>query len=532
MNETPRQRGTDNRPRFLPAVGAACALLILAGGGTASFARPADTPRLSALRVTGGEAFYPDFDPGVRHYAVRCADGTTLRVNAQAERSDASLRLLRAGGTADGGTTTGAAAASVTVNEDHDVAIEVSDPRGVAGYHVHCIPPDFPDITIEARTDAVTDGLLLMTPSVRRAGRSFLAIVDNNGVPRWVMRPNVRARNFRRHAGHTGEVRYSFSERGADGTESTVILDSAFNRIDTATLAGDLAPEHTGGHDFLITDAGTYLLMSYHPAERDLSAFRCRDPDGSTRQCSAREPADDSVIQEVTPDGREVFLWNSWDHVKISDCTIHRFPNDYAHLNSLHELEGDLKGDIVVGLRGCAQVLRIERATGAAVWQMGGSLPMRADRPAPASGAARHLELVGDPEGEFCGQHHVTATATGSLLMFDNGNHCLGPRKGRPPVTRIVEYDISTGTEARFVREYRLPAVDGFAASGGGVTALENGNWLITWGNNGPRIAVSEVDTEGNEVFRLTMARNGEQYGTSRVYREAEADLSVPLNLP
>ena len=234
----------------------------------------------------------------------------------------------------------------------------------------------------------------------------------------------------------------------------------------------------------------------------------------------------------MTPDGREVFRWNSWDHVKTSDCTIHRFPIDYAHLNSLHELEGDRKGDIVVGLRGCAQVLRIERATGAVVWQMGGSLPMRADRPAPASGAARHLELVGDPEGEFCGQHHVTATATGSLLMFDNGNHCLGPRKDRPAVTRIVEYDISTGTEARFVREYRLPAVDGFAASGGGVTALENGNWLITWGNNGPRVAVSEVDTRGNEVFRLTMARDGEQYGTSRVYREAEADLSVPLNLP
>ena len=211
----------------------------------------------------------------------------------------------------------------------------------------------------------------------------------------------MRARNFRRHSGS----HYSFSERDADGTEATVILDAAFNRIDSASLAGDLAPEHTGGHGFFITETGNYLLMSYYPAERDLSAFKCRDQDGSTRQCSTMEPADDSVIQEVTPEGNEAFLWNSWDH--------------------------------------------------------------------------------------------VTATSAGSLLMFDNGNHCLGPRNARPPVTRIVEYDISTGTEARFLREYRLPAVDGFAASGGGVTALENGNWWITWGNNGPRIAVSEVDTEG-----------------------------------
>lgn len=184
---------------------------------------------------------------------------------------------------------------------------------------------------------------------------------------------------------------------------------------DATCTEGDLAPEHTGGQGFFITETGNYLLMSYYPAERDLSAFKCRDQDGSTRQCSTMEPADDSVIQEVTPEGNEVFLRNSWDHVKIEDCPIRRFPNDYAHLNSLHELEGD----VVAGFRGCAQVLRIERATGAVVWQIGGRLPMHADHPTPASGAARYLELVGDPEGEFCGQHQVTATSAGSLLMFD-----------------------------------------------------------------------------------------------------------------
>ena len=483
----------------------------------------ADLARLSALQVTGGEGMYPAFDTGVLHYGVRCADGTTLQVTAQAEREDATVRLLRNDPGAER-TATGAAEETVTVNSDHDVVIEVSDRRSTATYYLHCIPPDFPDITIETRTDAVSGGLLLMTPSVRRSDTSFLAIVDNNGVPRWVMRPNVRARQFRRHA----DGRYSFAERGADGNETIVILDAAFNRIDTATLVDPLLPEHTGGHDFLITENGNYLLMSYYPAERDLSAFECED--GSTRPCSTMEPADDSIIQEVTPDGDEVFRWNSWDHVKIADCTIHRFPNDYAHLNSLHELEGD----IVAGLRGCAQVLRIERKTGAVVWQIGGSLPMRADRPAASSGATRYLPVVGDEaaRNEFCGQHAVTATPGGSLLMFDNGTHCLGERKNDPPFTRIVEYDISSGTEARFVRGYRLPEADGIAASGGGVNALENGNWLITWGNNGPAIAVSEVDPAGNEIFRVSMTRDGEQYGTGRVSREPESALRIPLNLP
>ena len=223
-------------------------LLILSGGSTPSFARQFEKPRLSALQVTGGEALYPDFDPGVHHYAMRCANGTTLRVSAQTEQSDAALRLLHSGRTA-----TGAVAASVMVNDDHDVAIEVSHPRGGARYYVHCIPPDFSDITIKARTGSVTDGLLLMTPSVRRADKSFLAIVDNNRVPRWAMRPNVRARNFRRHFGR----HYSFSKREADGTEATVILDAAFNRIDSASLAGDLAPEHTGGHGFSLPRPAT-----------------------------------------------------------------------------------------------------------------------------------------------------------------------------------------------------------------------------------------------------------------------------------
>ena len=486
---------------------------------------PAGHARLSALQVTGGEGQYPVFDPGVLHYAVRCAAATTLQVAAQAEARDATLRLLH-----DGTSATGSLHAAVSVNSDHDIAVEVSHRRGATTYYLHCIPPDFPDITTATRTAAVSEGLLLMTPSVTRPDRSFLAIVDNNGVPRWVRRANVHAGNFRRHP----DGRYSFSERVPDAagrmviSERIVLLDADFERIGTVTLAGDLDPEYTGGLDFLILENGNYLLMSNYPAVRDLGAYTCTGS-GMSRQCSTMEPADDAIVQEVSREGGEVLLWNSWDHVKIADCTIHRFPNDYAHLNSLHEMEG---GDIVVGLRGCAQVLRLERSTGAVVWQLGGTEPMRADRPRPAAGATRYLPVVGDPEGEFCGQHHVTVTPPGSLLMFDNGNHCLGPRKARTPVSRIVEYDIASGTVARFVREYRLPAADGFAASGGGVTALENGNWLITWGNNGHPLAVSEVDRAGNEIFRMNISLGGEPYITSRVYREPESALGIPLNLP
>ena len=506
---------SDSRRLYLAALCAVLVSLTVVGCRMPGADAQTEYARLSVLQVTGGTGMYPDFDPGVLHYAVRCADQTQLQVSARAEDADVPLALLHNGRSA-----TGSVEASVTVNSDHDLAIQVGDGQRTSTYYVHCIPPEFPDITIDKRTDAVTDGLLLMTPGVRRSEPpiSFLAIVDNNGVPRWVRKPNVRARNFRRYP----DGRYSYSEQDDEGVERAVILDARFNRIDTATLAGGLLPEHTGGHDFLATEQGNYLLMSYYPAERDLSEFECRDEDGSSRQCSTTEPTRDSVVQEVTPAGAPVFLWNSWDHIKISDCTIHRFPDDYAHLNSLHELAGD----IVASLRGCAQVVRIDRPSGTVVWQMGGTKPTR-------DPDTVHLEVVDDPAGEFCGQHHVTATPSGAVLMFDNGNHCLGPRKSEQPFTRIVEYDISSGTEARWVREYRLPEEYGVAASGGGVVALpDTGHWLITWGNNGPTIAVSEVDTRGTEVFRMSMSGGGQLYGTGRVYREREANVALRPNLP
>ena len=64
---------------------AVCVALALLGGCQGpGGAGPVTYVPLSALQVTGGDGLHPAFDPGVLHYAVRCADGTTLRVSAQA----------------------------------------------------------------------------------------------------------------------------------------------------------------------------------------------------------------------------------------------------------------------------------------------------------------------------------------------------------------------------------------------------------------------------------------------------------------
>ena len=485
----------------------------------AALRRERPAPELGSLQVTGGGTMYPDFAGGVHHYGVTCADGATLQVTAQALSSAAQVTLLRADPDDDQVSLNGNLDVAVAVSDDTDIAIELSAAGDTITYVVHCIPAGFPDINILKKTEDASDGLLLVTPHyVPATVVGYVAIVDNNGVPRF--RRYQVGENFRRHADGPlidgKRVRYSISLR-----DSASLLDEQFEVIGSVQVVAPLTS--TGYHDFLITDEGNYLFVSYQRATRDLCA-------GKPTPCP--EYVFDSVIQEVTPRGIEVFRWNSWDHLKLADCQP---PGDYAHLNSLY-LAGS---DIIASFPHCSQVLRIDGRSGAVVWQLGGSTPLR-------DPDTQHLPIVNDDEGEFCGQHQATLTAAGTIVLFDNGNHCRGARKEKSPqLTRVVEYDISSGTQAAFMRDFTLGADHGHTVYTGGVTVLGNGHWLIAWGGVEGRspslgsdetIAVSEVDpVTGSALFHMNMWGGGIsdlETPTYRVYRVPEADVKIPWTLP
>ena len=160
--------------------------------------------------------------------------------------------------------------------------------------------------------------------------------------------------------------------------------------------------------------------------------------------------------------------------------------------------------------------------------------------------------LVDDPAGEFCGQHHVTLTAADTVVLFDNGVQCLGPRKNETPFSRVVEYDISSGTQAVFMREYRRPAEQGHSQSRGGVTVVNDGDndsqndrWVISWGivmnetvGLQQLVALSEVDpgTPGTNtsrsLFEASMYKSGHVVHTYRLYHQPESAVKIPLSLP
>ena len=113
-------------------------------------------PGLVSLQITGsGNTMYPAFAGDVLHYAMTCDDATTLQVAAQALDSGARLTLLRAN-EADNQVADGTLNAPLTVDADHDIAIEVSGGGYTATYVVHCLPADFPDTTCSCSRSRAT----------------------------------------------------------------------------------------------------------------------------------------------------------------------------------------------------------------------------------------------------------------------------------------------------------------------------------------------------------------------------------------
>ena len=160
-------------------------------------------------------------------------------------------------------------------------------------------------------------------------------------------------------------------------------------------------------------------------------------------------------------------------------------------------------------------MLRIDGDSGDVIWRLGKS--NRSDADWTASGTQPPLRIVGDPYGEFCGQHSARMIGNGNLLLFDNGVACLVDPEGnrtRPgeDFSRVVEYAIDPDHgEAIFQRHYSYHGeFNKLAPTQGHIELLETGNWLISWGS----MPVNEQVTEyspltGEEVLIIKLHQLG-----------------------
>ena len=447
--------------------------------------------RLSSLVVTGhlsSRPMYPAFDPDTLHYAVGCGE-SPLTLTMSTEMSGTRLAV--------GGIRRAGPDAVVTLSDldgqdaGGDIPITLSGPEGGSTtYVVHCLRSDFPMITTTARAGATEELILFSTPGIRSIPSSYLLVADNRGVPRFRELVFPGARHLRTQG--DGRFPYTYARsvgyvqhfrRGDLETWEFRLLDGDFEVVKSVRNVYPIT--QATSHDFLVLEDGGFALLSYNPVRRDLSGF----VDSMDTPYSTMEGTEDSIIQELGPNRRQRFLWNSWDHVAIGDCTQHRFPWDYAHINTIEEVDGDYLGS----LRGCSQVVLIDGDTGEVEWRLGRSNRSHADW--IAAGGTPPSPIVGDPHEEFCGQHAATFLENGNLILFDNGGHCVvDPVTGESQresgvFSRVVEYslDIDPGTgdlvRAVFQRHHSLHGdFDRYSRSQGHVEPMPNGDWLISWG--------------------------------------------------
>ena len=326
--------------------------------------------------------------------------------------------------------------------------------------NVRCLPADFPSWS-PRRTGAATVRLLVATVGY------YVIVADTNGIPVWWMRSptgglpmdaklldgDTFAWTYNFFTGY--RLNASYDLRGPDGTLK-------------GTVGGDSIDEH----DLQRLPNGDYLAIAYVPR----SGVDLRSIGG---------PSDatvlDGEIRELAPDGSVVWRWNTKDHLALSESTAERdlvlsgSPYDLVHMNSVED-DGD---GIVFSARHLDAVYRVDKATGAVDWKLGGT-----HRP-------ESLAFVNDPIGGLGGQHDARIDDDGTLTVHDNQFF-----KDQPP--RAVRYriDPAAGT-ATLLDQVTDPQVPSSSCCGS-ARSLPNGHVLVSWGQQ-PRIA--EYDAGGDPVL-------------------------------
>ncbi len=464
----------------------------------------------------------PAFDPRILQYGIPCDEEDVMTVSFA---QPAGHRTSVAGIQPHPGEE-GRAAVAVTRTSAVEITVVAGDGTS-STYTVRCMPPALWRIRTEPDWDTPLEVLLAVTRG------PWVAVLDEHGVSRTHHRvTSGGAGFFLRPFGddadlgwaHVEHIPEEAREEGSGQTRRVRVRDRDFTSLRTVTTALPLTT--TGQHDFRMLADGSILLMTYEPGVQDLRGLGLTDEDGAPLGDNVE--IRDSAIQLLDAMGKELWTWYAWGRIPPEDCTQHRFPNDWAHINFM-----DMTADgILASLRGCSTLLLLDPSAPPGeeiVWRLGRSNLSTEEWRASGYGPPP-LRIVGDPEGEFCGQHAAQllppppGLTLPRLLLYDNGVACVvdpvtGDPLSRPSgiYSRVVEYalDVDHG-EALFVRDHALQGTrDMLGRAQGHVAVLSDGDWLVSWGSRGRQSeersggkdhtdAVTRVDPDsGAEGFRI-----------------------------
>ncbi|HWU31568.1 MAG TPA: arylsulfotransferase family protein [Marmoricola sp.] len=242
------------------------------------------------------------------------------------------------------------------------------------------------------------------------------------------------------------------------------------------------------GHEFLITDRNTALILAYTKSTADLT--------------SIGGPANQSVINGVVQEidirtGKVLFEWNSADHVPFSESQqplpkSAATPWDWFHINAV---KVDSRGNLLIDARNTWTAYDVNRQTGKIEWKLGGKNSSFALRSADGT-------TLNDAAKIFAWQHDAEDHGHGLLSVFDNES-AGAANTGQGASSELsrsrsvkIRLDFKRRT-ATIVKEYDEPST-ALASSQGNAQLLRTGDIFTGWGSL-PRF--SEFNASGDLVF-------------------------------
>lgn len=348
------------------------------------------------------------------------------------------------------------------------------------------------NVTVNA---SPSPGKMLLGPNNRTVAPAhppYLALFNNDGSPfRWQRVPEFPFDVKPLLDGRFGYTVFTSAGSGAKASSNAFVLDTALQTVGELTSGWNVP---LAQHDFYLLPNGNRIMLCQENVIVDMRQFVAGGhPAASITQ---------AVVQEVRPDGFVVFQWRSLDHIPVTASyeDLEAAAIRYIHNNSI---DVDTDGNLLLSLRHCAAVVKVNRNTGEVQWIMGGKL--------------NQFTFIDEHEENaptyFSYQHHVIRLPNGNITMFDNGN------LRSPQYSRCLEYAVDEEQKtARLVWEYRRTP-DIFTQLQGSMQTLPNGNRLITWGSAALKgaPAITEIDANNTVVFEATSQKDMYFYKASKI---------------
>jgi hypothetical protein len=295
------------------------------------------------------------------------------------------------------------------------------------------------------------------------------------------------ASDFRTQTYHGQPVLTWWQGTGLGGVANGAdyIYDSHYQPLATVKAGNGY---NADGHEFLITPQNTALVLAYTTETADLSSI------GGP----ANQTVIDGIVQEIDiPTGKVLFQWKASDHVPYSQSeqplpASASTPWDWFHINAVHL---DTDGNLLIDARNTWTTYKVDRHSGAVIWQLGGKASSFTIQAAPGQSLNQANEI-------FAWQHDPEALGHGIYTVFDNESAgAANTGQGSTAefgLSRAVVFKLDTSAHtATLLDSFDQPEAL-TAPSQGNAQTTADGNLLVGWGS---LPYFSEYDRWGDLLF-------------------------------